>query len=91
MINNTYRNASTSLDSPGPSVESLAARAANLNNELRDINSALADLRSKLFGEGECGPARPDGPVPCIRMLIEDAQARASDAHSQISSILNRL
>ncbi len=83
------------VPAPEP-MDSLMNKAANLVSSLHDLNEQLAYTRARVFGESE-GPAKSDScntvpaPIPALQISIENAQILLADAHSQLSSILNRL
>ncbi len=71
-------------------------KAANLVSSLLDLNEQLAFTRARIFGEAE-GPGKGEpnnsvsAPTPAVQISIENAHSLLADAHSQLSSILNRI
>jgi hypothetical protein len=77
-------------------VEPITTQATCLTEALHGLNCGLAEIRSRLFGEGEseAGPQKGSGdPVQTVPVTVsvDCARSLTKRAHEQVDSILSRL
>lgn len=71
---------------------SLGANLDALVSALVRVNGQLAEMRGRLFGEGESASNQPQAPgTPAVSVSIDRAHGLLSEAISQGDSILGRL
>lgn len=94
MLVNSYKS---QLEQSGSYIEpiqpSITENAITLMEQMRDLNSRLAGIRGRLFGESE-GSGKPqvaNAPVPSLATSIGYIHEEIQRASDQASSILNRL
>lgn len=100
MINNQFNSSNHSASvsqniaaSPELTINMLAALNAS---GVADLNSQLAELRVRLFGESRAQqPAnaiqQPAAPMPSVQGCLIDTDICLREAHAQVQHILGRI
>src|SRR6185369_2345906 len=100
QVSNAYNNgpmssglcsSSITIQPPKPPAQRPTEFAAQLLEQSLELNSRLAHLRAKLFGEGEANPALDRPKELSLEGLIQSAHFQLNEAISQLDGIQNRL